>query len=548
VDVGWIGNGDTDDDALLYGNSRGLLGEQDEEEEVEEEEENEDEEVQDIVPTYRPTTSTWSPTSSSSQSSWVPTYGATTTYPTEGGSEDSSHHSTPHARVACFYGSTANMRMGNCNHLQPPEPKTKRKKRMSSIPLHAKEYRAGEDDEPDENDYGETDTCEYPAPEFQPDTPAPPTCNDIHSMGFDPRMFEQRDDERRFHSEDVKYITMGGAKCIWKVQVNDDETFIFKSHKNSRFLKRQFWDQNLRDALISGGMGNAQLESVLQSNHSLDDVMTTKTKTNDGSSSEWNHILPMYHYCALANIVPFAQGNLEEYISDHNKLHDKLHENDEEKDWNARRFGPMETLHLALQAARGLYQAQLYRDGRATFVHADLNPSQFLVFLPDNDDNDNNNSKLPILQINDFNQGRFLTRSITQKKGKINNNTNENCPFRSCSKNVRGNRYHTPERFLGCVDQDERIDTFSLGSVFFYLLTNGFHPHYDVHSYDKAIKTAKVPHVPNRLDLDHPAYDALREVMERCMVLELRDRPSTYEVVKMLEKKLSRIEIILNES
>jgi len=200
-----------------------------------------------------------------------------------------------------------------------------------------------------------------------------------------------------------------------------------------------------------------------------------------------------------------------------------------DNDDNERRFGPMDTLHLALQAARGLYQAQLYWDGKPTFVHADLNPSQFLVFEPYSNDSKN---KLPILQINDFNQGRFLTRSVI---------TNETCPFRSCTKNQRGNRYHTPERFMNCVDQNDAIDTFSLGGVFFFLLTNGFDPYYDVRSYNNAIKDGEIPHIPKRLDLDHPAYDALRDVMIKCMAFNLSDRPSSLEVVHMLEEKLQQI-------
>mmetsp|Transcript_22276 Transcript_22276/g.42055 ORF Transcript_22276/g.42055 Transcript_22276/m.42055 type:complete len:204 (+) Transcript_22276:117-728(+) len=149
--------------------------------------------------------------------------------------------------------------------------------------------------------------------------------------------------------------------------------------------------------------------------------------------------------------------------------------------------------------------------------------------------NSSNNNNLPILQINDFNQGRFLTRSLK---------TNETCPFRSCTKNQRGNRYHTPERFMECVDQSDAIDTYSLGSTFFFLLTDGFDPHYDERNYMKAIKSGKEVHVPRRMDyLDHhEAYVALKEVMTKCLAFELRDRPSALEVVRMLEDKLKEIE------
>jgi len=485
---------------------------------------------------------TWSPTTNTT--TWVPTYAVTTIVPTK--SRDAQKYevghgnkrSMAHPRVACFiHDAIDNDSTPNKNNRKPDAikkgtnscsssvdiimPKKIKKNTMPSIPLQAKKSPKGEKgDTDDENDYGENDTCKYPDPSYQATSTAPSTCNDIHSLGFDHRMFENKHHPSSHRDSSVKYITMGGAKCVWKVTTLNDkleeETVIFKSNKNSRFLKRQFWDQNRRDALISGGMGNTQLSKMMVQSQSQNGI------ASDHSSS-WNHVLPLYHYCALANIAPYAYGNLEEYILNYDK------EN------HTRRLGPADTLRLALQAARGLYQAQLYWDGKPTFVHADLNPSQFLVFLPYSHGSDNEASQntLPILQINDFNQGRFLTRSIEN---------NETCPFRSCTKNQRGNRYHTPERFLGCVDQDESIDTFSLGGVFFFLLTNGFDPYYDVRSYNNAIKNGDLPHIPSRLDLDHPAYDALKEVMMKCFAFKLRDRPSSLEVVQMLEEKLRRIE------
>jgi len=489
--------------------------------------------------TLSPTTSTWSPTAEN-QTSWVPTYGTSTstTIPSKSLNVQTSENgffyinelSMAHPRVACFiYNNIDHDPITHNNNMKPEKikkgtscgsdvhrisRKTKTRKHIPSIPTEIKPYNGPQEDMDDENYYAETDTCKYPDPSNHATATAPPTCNDIHSLGFDPGMFENR--HHLSSRVPVKYITMGGAKCVWKVtNLNgqiEEENVIFKSHKNSRFLKRLFWDQNRKDALISGGMGNSQLSRVM--------------KSQDGIPSElssWNHVLPLYHYCGLANIVPMADGNLEEYINYDDKKH------------KGRRFGPTDTLRVALQAARGLYQAQMHWGGKPTFVHADVNPSQFLVFNPHSHESDkeSSHSTLPILQINDFNQGRFLTRSIEN---------NETCPFRSCTKNVRGNRWHTPERFIGCVDQDDLIDTFSLGSVFFFLLTNGFEPHYDVRSYGQAIKNGDLPHIPRRLDLDHPAYDILKEVMLKCLAFKLSERPSSLEVVQMLEAKLKEIE------
>lgn len=494
------------------------------------------------VPTWRPTSSTLGPTTTSfsttiqnESTSSAPTAGDAAIKATKSSNEQDSiegqvyddDRSTSHPMMACFFQDdneddpipNQNYMLGSsCSSLK--STKTRPVRHKPSIPTkhkYNKDAKVEEEEEVDVNEYGETDTCKYPDPSYQPTSTAPPTCNDIHSLGFDPGMFENQ--HIKSHRGSVKYITMGGAKCVWKATTqfeNDvEESFIFKSHKDSRFLQRRFWDQNVVDALISGGAGNAQLVRKIESQN-VDGISST--------DSNWNHILPTYHYCALSNIVPLAEGTLVEYM------------NNGEKDRKRRRMKPVDTLRMALQVARGLYQAQLYYDGKPTFVHADVNPSQFLVFVPNSDANDNEaeQSKLPILQINDFNQGRFLTRSVEN---------NEICPFKTCTKNLRGNRWHTPERFLECMEQDHRIDTFSLGSVFFFLLTNGFEPYYNSRNYMKPIKEGELPHIPYRLDLDHPAYDALKEVMEKCMAFKLLDRPSSLEVVHMLEEKLKKLEL-----
>jgi len=418
-----------------------------------------------------------------------------------------------HPRIACLISNIDDDTNSgtSCNYLGDTftiKPRIKHGKWLTSIPLIEelpKGHDKDEDEEKDVNEYIETDTCKFPQ-DSKAKAVGQSTCNDIHSLGFDVHMFSQKAQSSNHPRMSIKYITMGGAKAIWKVYDNQ-ETYIFKTHKQSHFFKRKFFDQSEKDSLISGGMGNMQLSTMIES---------TRRKGRFDIPSDYNHILPMYSYCGLASIVPFAHGTLEEWITRY----------DTEK--TGERPDPMDKLHLALQAARGIHQAQMHWNGRATFVHADLNPSQFLVFLPHG-----NKKNMPLLMINDFNQGRFLTRSIT-------NNNETTCPFRSCSKNQRGNRYHSPERFQNCVDQDEGIDTFTLGSVLFYLITC-FEPYYDNRNYYPPIKKGEVPHIPKRLNLDHPAYVALIDVMKRCMTAKLTDRPKTIEVVHMLEEKVKQI-------
>ena len=91
---------------------------------------------------------------------------------------------------------------------------------------------------------------------------------------------------------------------------------------------------------------------------------------------------------------------------------------------------------LAMQAARGLYQMQLYSNGKATVVHVDVKPPQFLLFDRPESNNAKEENKFPVLQINDFNRGQFSTRSVKDY---------ETCPFQMCNVHHKGSLYRSPE-------------------------------------------------------------------------------------------------------
>merc|ERR1712157_690038 len=108
----------------------------------------------------------------------------------------------------------------------------------------------------------------------------------------------------------------------------------------------------------------------------------------------------------------------------------------------------------------------------------------------------------PILQLADFNQGRYLKRSTV---------TNETCPFQLCGENLHNSEYrmHTP-------DVCDALDVHSLGGIFFYLMSGASHP-------SKPKNKTQLLSLPSDEDLAkikerlrHPAYLALKEVMVQC--------------------------------
>ena len=410
-----------------------------------------------------------------------------------------------HPRVVCFF---ANGYADLSDEYLPESD-------MESIPIDIGRSNTQPDDVPSSSEEGggyiydtanvKGDNCRY-SRSIEERSRLHPTCNDIHSVGFNDQMFDK---DYSGGGYNIDFLAVGGANSVWKAtSTHNGESAILKTTKMLKFYTVDRLKLYVLDAMIAAKEGNPQLSTQLRSENAVSNAL----------SSEWNHIMPVYSHCYAATIAPVASGTLKDYVTNYPDEHD------------GETIDPLDKLRLALQAARGLYQMQMYRYGKPTFAHFDLNPSQFLVFHP----RKQSSSNIPILQINDFNRGRFLHWDT-------NNNT---CTFQfdGCDKNTRGSRWHGPDRFIGCIDVNEKVDTFTLGGVFFFLLSDGETPFGDTRYFGDFIKEGKLPSLPKSAVSDHPAFDALSEMAARCRALRIEDRPSSLEVVNILEEKLRKIE------
>lgn len=215
----------------------------------------------------------------------------------------------------------------------------------------------------------------------------------------------------------------------WDVALTDDdqgteEHYVIKTNKIKASSSEL--DKNTRDALIMERAGRAP-------------------------NSYESNVLTMYQYCANSALVPFAsKQTLYKYIQ------------------SGRRVGAFEMYHLALQAARGLYQMQSYKNGKSTCVHGDVTAQQLLLFDPPQD---NEEDDIPLLQLSDFNRGKVLKRSVKTK---------EPCAFRTCGVEHQVSTFRSPEEYMKCADQSADIDVFALGSAFFFL-SSGMRPFFEDH-------------------------------------------------------------------
>jgi hypothetical protein len=352
-------------------------------------------------------------------------------------------------------------------------------------------------------DYYSDEEC-YPSYENLSDG-TQSTCNDVHSMGLAYTSISGSSGGRGQNECVLKHIGNGNYNSVWKHESLED-ILIMKMHRPSREFSKIDFDRNRRDVLISGRAGRFPNQYN-------------------------NNVVPVFQYCGFTMVVPLANQTLDQYIKNYQKFHD------------GNLMGATEMFHLAIQAARSLYQAHLYLDGKATTAHSDVKPSQFILFQQQkNHSLDQLNSRVPILQINDFNRCRLLYRSK-------NNNT---CPFRICGVKHKGSTYRSPEEYMDCADQNDSIDVFSLGGVYFYILSDGLDPYFEM-DFDTAIKrilSGKLPQLPpirhyeklgeNAIDFvkkraNHPAFRALQRIIQNCWRFKPEDRPSSLEVLKMFE-------------
>jgi serine/threonine protein kinase len=484
----------------------------------------------------------------------------------------------------------------------------------------------------------ETKECTFSDPTYQAVPMAPSTCNDVHSLSFHLPLTgsygsnsssRSRNDEKSGIT--LQYLARGGYRDVWALTQpinnynnnhynNDDDdnddteydngkSIAIAAMKTNRLDKHDWWsifnlEKYRRDALISERAGRLE-SSTLKGNNN-------------------HHVVPLYHYCAFSSIVPYStSGPLDLYV--HGRVHDK---------YNIRTtiMDPIEIYILAMQAARGVYQAHLYKDGVATNAIADIKPPQFLLFtrqeqeqqqyqqeqkkLDEEDYSDSTNDdalmttetttktttqrameeyiNVPIVQLQDFNRGRYLGRHRTTTTG-----NNKTCGFQICNIDKFWN-FRSPEEYSGlttngyenCMYQDDKIDTWALGAVFYFLLSDGRIPFYyimdnnDHHSRKKKNNrnndfsvvmqmildgiTSKLPEellsssddddeeeeemvimndMMRKLNMSlksrskHPAYVALKEVMLACWEYNPEVRPSSLKVVQMLEEMWDKVNI-----
>lgn len=180
-------------------------------------------------------------------------------------------------------------------------------------------------------------------------------------------------------------------------------------------------------------------------------------------------------------------------------------------------------LLLALEMAESIALLHGFRDG--VIVHDDIQMSQFLYTTEG------------YIKLNDFNRAEIMLYDDEKE---------EYCKYRNG--NGHGN-YRAPEEYWN-KPLNEKIDVYSFGNNMYALLT-GLWPFYDeTDSGKKAkdrLKLGEKPFIDARYRHRSYSEGLLVELIEKCWAYKPDERPSIFDIIKILRPAADRVEIELQK-
>lgn len=312
-----------------------------------------------------------------------------------------------------------------------------------------------------------------------------PTCNVIHeaTYGWDHLLNDREDfegidsnDERQWDSiEQARLVAAGAFRQVWKIFEWDGKTKLALKTLRVDSKKKDFdlrsFDRHRRDAMSFEQLTSSPL------------------------------IVDMYGFCTNTAVFDWGdQGTLEDiYERDPDISREKL-------------------LHIAYNVSLSVAHAHNFDDrGRATLVHTDIKPDQFLV-------------QDGYYKLTDFNRVRFLL---------WNKRKNLPCGFH-VAKN--GGIWRSPEEY-NYEQETEKVDVYSLGNVLYFMLTRTY-PWNDYSSKEvyEAVRKGERPVIPNEIqESDHPFDRYMIKAIQMCYTHETNERPGAFEVAAKLQEGIDRL-------
>ena len=317
-----------------------------------------------------------------------------------------------------------------------------------------------------------------------------PSCNTMHEIDFSTSI---RNDEKRNHPFSLTFQNQGGGHDVWKLTSNDN---LSPSSFNKEFvLKTLRWKREYNKKEYEG----TRIDSL-----AMERLHASK------------RVMNIHGYCSFVVMTEYANGRTFSNYFKASKI---------EKT-------PSEKLNYAIDIAKAIIDVHSIhcnhhnttrQCNNITILHNDIDPSNFMI---------SNNQ----LKINDFNMGRFSYYNKAQ---------NEQCTFQNgfkCGENGQRVDFKSPEE---CNDDkiqyNEKIDTYSLGSVFYYILTDGVRPYQgedmliDDDEKRRRIVNGIYPTLPDYVrDSNVTEIVAIKNAWFLCREVDPGKRPTVNDIVEYL--------------
>jgi len=231
-------------------------------------------------------------------------------------------------------------------------------------------------------------------------------------------------------------------------------------------------------------------------------------------------IVDIYGSCSTSVMIEFMPLEVQENIlyGDGYATPEQVAECERENHGNLCKGNSLdisEKLHMALGMAEAIADLHGFKDG--VIVHDDIQPCQYLR-------NESGHMKL-----NDFNRAEIMLWDDTHQKYCRYNNGG-----------VYGNA-RAPEE-MAEFNLNEKIDVYSLGNVFYVLLTGlwNFYENQDDQVVQKRTMGGEKPFIDPRYRTRTIGEAELVNVIERCFVTKPDKRASIFEIVKMLRAAVAK--------
>eukprot|EP00814_Leptocylindrus_danicus_P003558 CAMPEP_0116027462 /NCGR_PEP_ID=MMETSP0321-20121206/14663_1 /TAXON_ID=163516 /ORGANISM="Leptocylindrus danicus var. danicus, Strain B650" /LENGTH=507 /DNA_ID=CAMNT_0003500861 /DNA_START=231 /DNA_END=1754 /DNA_ORIENTATION=+ len=281
-------------------------------------------------------------------------------------------------------------------------------------------------------------------------------------------------------------INNGYWRDVWRVQDSMGNVEVLKMMRYAHEFEERNYDRHRRDAVA--------MERLTRSDHVVD----------------------IYGFCGNSGIFQYSEGG---------DVHNMVFNNSNRK---KSMYSSVEMLKVAHEISQGIAAAHSFDYTPdfpyATLAHTDITPTQFILI----------GGKY---KLNDFNRSRFIRW-----------NKNENAP---CSYRVGRNpgKFRSPEEYSKPHVQTEKVDVYSMGNIYYTLLTRMWpfdYEQYDEEKAQSAVKKGKRPHVPSvimdraNVTVD-PALFVVVQAMRACYEQDVVNRPSAVDVRDYLKGQLDVI-------